>query len=136
MIQKMLKDFPEAKYLLEYEDYITHPNRGNASALMEQITEQYIVLSEKQENYVNYISNRPGVEVCSGQGLFTDEGESIVLSHVQKEAAEYHGVIWTHVLSLRREDTVRLGYDNERAWRDFLHSKRAIHDLVQHGLLE
>lgn len=74
---------------------------------------------------MNYISNRPGVEVCSGQGLFTDEGESIVLSHVQKEAAEHHGVIWTHEVSLRREETVRLGYDNERAWRDFLHSKRA-----------
>ena len=126
MILKMLKDFPEAKRLLEYEDYIAHPNRGNASALMEQITEQYIALSEKRENYVDYISNRPGVEVCSGHGLFTDEGETVVLSHVQKEAAEHQGVIWTHVISLRREDAARLGYDNGRAWRDLLRSKRAM----------
>ena len=91
---------------------------------------------EKLENYVDDISNRPSVEVCSWQWMFTDEGESIVLSHVQKEAAEHHGVIWTHVVSLRREDAVRLGYDNERAWRDFLHSKRVIHDLEQHGWLE
>lgn len=126
MIQKMLKDFPEAKRLLEYEDYIAHPNRGNASALMEQITEQYIALSEKRENYVDYISNRPGVEVYSGHGLFTDEGEPVVLSHVQKAVAEHQGVIWTHVVSLRREDAARLGYDNGRAWRDLLRSKRAM----------
>jgi hypothetical protein len=75
---------------------------------------------------VDYISNRPGVEVCSGHGLFTDEGETVVLSHVQKEAAEHQGVIWTHVISLRREDAARLGYDNGRAWRDLLRSKRAM----------
>ena len=126
MLQKMLKDFPEAKRLLEYEDYIAHPNRGNASALMEQITEQYIALSEKRENYVDYISNRPGVELYFGHGLFTDEGEPVVLSHMQKEVAEHQGVIWTHVVSLRREDAARLGYDNGRAWRDLLRSKRAM----------
>jgi len=59
-----------------------------------------------------------------------------VLSRVQKEVAEPQGVVWTHVISLRREDAARLGYDNGRAWRDLLHSKQAIHDLEQHGWLE
>ena len=125
-IQQMLNDFPDAKKLLEYEDYLAHPDRGHASQLIEQTMEIYAALSEKRENYVDYIATRPGVERQGSHGLFTDQGKSVVLADVQKEAAEQKGVIWTHVVSLRREDAARLGYDNARAWRALLRSKRAM----------
>lgn len=126
LVQRLVKDFPESKQLLEYEDYLKHNNRKNASAFIQQVTDLYVALSEKRENYVDYISNRPGVEIYSGHGLFTDEGVPVVISDVQKEVAEHKGVIWTHVVSLRREDAERLGYDNGRVWRDLIRSKRAM----------
>ena len=57
-------------------------------------------------------------------GLFTDEGVPIVLSQVQKEMNEHPGNIWTHIISLRREDAERLGYNNPDAWMHLLRSHR------------
>ena len=49
-----------------------------------------------------------------------------MLRQVQKEAAEHKGVIWTHVISLKREDAARLGYDRAEQWMALLRSKRAM----------
>ena len=38
----------------------------------------------------------------------------------------HKGVVWTHVVSLRREDAVRLGYDSAKDWMALLRSKRAM----------
>ena len=126
MVQRLVKDFPESKRLLEYEEYLAHGNRKNATEFINQVMDLYVALSDKRENYVDYISHRPGVEIYSGHGLFTDDGLPVVISDVQKEVAEHQGVIWTHVVSLRREDAERLGYDTGRAWRDLIRSKRAM----------
>ena len=126
LVQRLVKDFPESKRLLEYEDYMKYNNRKNTSAFINQVMDLYVALSDKRENYVDYISHRPGVEICSGHGLFTDDGVPVVISDVQKEVVEHKGIIWTHVVSLRREDAERLGYDNGRAWRDLIRSKRAM----------
>ena len=126
LIQRLVKDFPESKKLLEYEDYLVHDTRRNASAFIQQVMDSYVALSEKRENYVNYIGSRPGVEHISGHGLFTDAGVPVVLSQVQQEVANHKGAVWTHVVSLRREDAIRLGYDNGKAWQALLRSKRAM----------
>ena len=34
LIAKLVKDFPDAKELMEYEDYLSHPTKANASALI------------------------------------------------------------------------------------------------------
>ena len=69
--------------------------------------------------YLKYIDERPG-----SNGLFTDEGVPIVLSQVQKEMNYHPGNIWTHIISLRREDAERLGYNNPDAWMHLLRSQR------------
>ncbi len=33
------------------------------------------------------------------------------------EVSAYQGNIWTHIISLKREDAARLGYDSAKAWR-------------------
>ena len=40
------------------------------------------------------------------------------------ELEQYTGNVWTHIISLKREDAVRLGYDSAKAWRDLLRTHR------------
>ena len=126
LIRRLLKDFPEAKKGLEYADYQRKENRETAAALISQVMETYVALSEKRENYVDYIATRPGAERSGSHGLFTDAGIPVVLSQVQAEVMAHKGIIWTHVISLHREDAARLGYDEGKAWRALLRSKRAM----------
>ena len=77
----------------------------------------------KRENYVSYIAKRPRAERHGAHGLFTDADVPINLSKVAEEVANHEGNVWTHIISLRREDAARLGYDNAYAWRNLLRSQ-------------
>lgn len=70
----------------------------------------------KKKNYIDYLANRPRVERIGTHGLFSNEVESVVLFRVAEEVANHPGVIWTNVISLRREDAERLGYDSAAQW--------------------
>ena len=73
-----------------------------------------------QKTYADYIATRPRAERFGTHGLFTDEGEPVVLSRVSGELNAYSGNIYTAILSLHREDAARLGFDSATRWRDFL----------------
>ena len=75
---------------------------------------------------MDYLANRPRVERVGEHGLFTDSRTPVVISKVQEEVKHHKGPVWTHVVSLRREDAARLGYDSGKQWRDLLRSKRAM----------
>ena len=126
LIKQLLRDIPEAEEMLEYEDYRRKPTIGTASEFISCALERNLDLIAKRENYVDYIAGRPRVERIGEHGLFTDEGEPVILRQVQKEVAERKGVVWTHVISLRREDAARLGYDSAAQWMALLRSKRAM----------
>lgn len=111
LVDKLVKIYPDSKELFEYEDYLSHPTRENANELIMRIAEMHSELFGDREKYVKYIAERPRVEVISSHGLFTDEGVPIILSDVAKEVAESESNIWTHIISLRREDAERLGYN-------------------------
>ena len=121
-----MKDMPDAKNLLEYEDYHQHATIGNASEFITQALEQNLNIAATKENYVDYLANRPRVERIGEHGLFTDAGKPVLLSQVKKEVSEHKGSVWTHVVSLRREDAARLGYDSAKQWMSLLRSKRAM----------
>ena len=38
------------------------------------------------------------------------------MEQAMRELDQYTGNVWTHILSLKREDAARLGYDNAKAW--------------------
>lgn len=124
IINKLLKDYPDSKDLYEYQDYLDKPNRGNADEFILRIAEAHAELFGDREKYISYIAQRPRVEKISSHGLFTDGGVPIVLSDVQKEVAESKSNVWTHIISLKREDAERLGYNNAKAWMNLIRSQR------------
>ena len=85
--------------------------------------------------YAKYIATRDGVELLpSGymeymaerprsHGLFGDEDNGD-LNSAMKELNEYPGNIWTHIISLKREDAERLGYDHAAQWKNLLRAHR------------
>ena len=124
LVDKLVKIYPDSKELFEYEDYLSHPTRENADELIMRIAEMHSELFGDREKYVKYIAERPRVEVISSHGLFTDEGVPIILSDVAKEAAESESNIWTHIISLRREDAERLGYNCANEWMNLIRANR------------
>ncbi len=125
----MLKEFPYAKNSLEYEDYKEKPTVANASELISSIVEKYADVIGNRKNFVGYMAKRPGAEQRGAHGLFNGKDEPIDLNKVAKEVSEHPGYVWSHVVSLRREDAVRLGYDNSDAWRNMI--MKHINDIAK-----
>jgi len=125
----LLSDFPEAKKYLEYEDYVSDPTLENASELISTIIERNADVIGNRQNFVGYMAMRPGVQKRGSHGLFNEKNELIILDRVANEIANHKGNVWSHVVSLRREDAVRLGYDNSEVWRDLV--KRHISDIAK-----
>ena len=129
LIDDLLSDFPEAKRYLEYEDFKANPTVENASELISTIIERNADIIGNRQNFVGYMAMRPGVEKRGSHGLFNEKDEPIILNQAANEIAEHKGNVWSHVVSLRREDAVRLGYDNSDAWRELV--KRHISDIAK-----
>lgn len=129
LLSDLLKDFPEAKKYLEYEDYKNDSTVENASELISAIIERNADVIGNRQNFVGYMAMRPGVEKRGSHGLFNEKDEPIILNQAANEIANHPGNIWSHVVSLRREDAIRLGYDNSDRWRDLV--KRHISDISE-----
>ena len=129
LIDDLLSDFPEAKRYLEYEDFKANPTVENASELISTIIERNADIIGNRQNFVGYMAMRPGVQKRGSHGLFNESDKPIVLDRAANEIANHKGNVWSHVVSLRREDAVRLGYDNSEVWRDLV--KRHISDIAK-----
>lgn len=123
LIADILSKIEDADRMHEYYDYLQRPTRENATEFITQALENNLDIIAKKKNYIDYLANRPRVERIGTHGLFSNEGESVVLSRVAEEVANHPGVIWTNVISLRREDAERLGYDSAVQWQALLRSR-------------
>ena len=123
LIAKLVKDFPDAKELMEYEDYLSHPTKATASALITLALESNWDRVQGMEGYAKYIALRPRAERLGEHGLFGDN-TAVDLAAVADELDHYTGNVWTHIISLHREDAARLGYDHADAWRTLLRTHR------------
>ena len=128
LINELLKEFPIAKTYLEYEDYSSKPTAENASELISTIIERHADVIGNRKNFVDYMAKRPGAERRGDHGMFNDNDAPIDLNAAANEVANHPGNVWTHVVSLRREDAVRLGYTNSDMWRELV--KRHIKDIA------
>ena len=123
LIQKLVKDFPDTKELLEYDDYKAAPTKANASSLITLALEQNWNRVQSTEGYAKYIATRPRAERLGSHGLFGD-ADHVSLDAAMNELEHYTGNVWTHIISLKREDAARLGYDNAAAWCTLLRAHR------------
>ena len=128
LINDLINDFPESKRYLEYDDYEREPTIENAGELISTIVERNADVVGNRQNFVGYMAMRPGVEKRGSHGLFNEKDEPIILNQAANEIAEHKGNVWSHVVSLRREDAIRLGYDNSDVWRNLV--KRHITDIA------
>lgn len=76
-----------------------------------------------REIFMNYLDSRP-----NSHGLFSEKDTSIVLDKAAKEVANHNGAIWTHIVSLKREDAERMGYTDLEHWRDLV--RRHVTDMA------
>ena len=123
LVQKLVKDFPDTKELLEYDDYKNAPTKANASSFITLALEQNWNRVQSTEGYAKYIATRPRAERLGSHGLFGD-ADHVSLDTAMDELEHYTGNVWTHIISLKREDAARLGYDNAAAWRTLLRTHR------------
>ena len=127
-IARLLKSFPSCRELIEYEEYLDHPTQGSASAFIQQVQEDYIEALDQKENFIDYISHRPGVQKDGEHGLWDANGKVKNLAQAVREVAEHPGNVWTPVIALRREDAERLGYDSAENWQALV--KASVNDIA------
>lgn len=119
LIQKLLTDFPDTVELFEYEDYYKTPTLGTASAFITMALDANLHEINSESGYMQYIATRPHVQKRGTHGLFSSDA-AVDLNAAMSELESHEGNVWTVIYSLRREDAVRLRYDNAKAWRTLL----------------
>lgn len=123
LIEKILKDFPDSKDMFEYVDYLEKQNQGSASDFISRVMEDYAYEISGRKAYADYIATRPRAERFGSHGLFTDDGVQVQLSKLTEELDKHKGNIWTAIISIRREDAERLGFNTGTRWRDMLRTQ-------------
>lgn len=123
LIEKILRDFPDAKEMHEYDDYLGTMTVGDASEFITRALEDNAQEMMAGKTYADYIATRPRAQRFGSHGLFTDDGVAVNLSKVSEELNQHQGNVWTAILSLRREDAARLGFDDGCRWRDMLRTQ-------------
>lgn len=120
LIEQLLNAFPDGKETHEYDDYKINPTKENASELIAELIERNSDRITDREIFIKYLAERPGVEKIGKHGLFSGSDDKIILSQVQKNIAEHPGNVWTHVVSLKRDDAERLGYTSPDIWKNLI----------------
>ena len=91
LIKDILREFPNTKESHEYDDYIKNPTIENASDFITISLEQHLTKTVGREKYLDYIANRPRVEIIDTHGLFTSSNDKIIISQVAEEISQHTG---------------------------------------------
>lgn len=117
LINSITKNYPESKKYFEYKDYKNNSTKSNATEFINTFIERNADRAEELKALVSYIAERPSVEKIGKHGLFSQSDDKINLDSVAKEISNHKGIVWAHVISLKREDAERLGYNNADKWK-------------------
>ena len=117
LIESIVKNFPYSKKYLEYRDYENASTKSNSTEFIDTFIERNADRTDELKALVSYIAERPGVEKLGKHGLFSQTDDKINIDSVAEEVSNHNGIVWTHVISLKREDAERLGYNNADKWK-------------------
>lgn len=120
LICDLIKAYPPAWDYPECVDFRQKQSRGMATEFIDAFIERNADRIDGIKKLVSYMGERPGVERLGKHGLFSQNDDKIDLDAVAEEASHHEGILWTHVVSLRREDAERLGYNNANAWKELV----------------
>ena len=93
---------------------------------------------QSRGGYAHYIGTREGAQILrsgmagyigerrGSHGLFSDAGEDVSLSKISEVIDNHPGNVWGFIVSLKREDAERVGYNSAEQWVNLLRSRRNI----------
>ena len=119
LIAKLTRDFPDSKTLFEYESWEAAHTKCAASAFISVALECNWSAVSRSDIYMKYIATRPRAQRFGTHGLFGAD-DQVDLNTAMAELDSYTGNVWTHIISLKRCDAHRLGFDHAEAWRSLL----------------
>ena len=129
LIFKAIETAPPSWDYPELKDYFDNPTKANATEFLDAFYERNADKIGGVKKLMNYYAERPTVEKLGMHGLFSQTDDKIDLDKVAEEVANHNGVVWTHVVSLKREDGERLGYNNAKAWQELV--RRNVYELAE-----
>ena len=119
LIEAVIKRIPEAAQYQEYQEYLETGTKGAANDFLNVVIQENEE-AEKIGKLVSYMAERPGVVKLGKHGLFSQTDDPIDLNKAAEEVSSHEGYIWTHIVSLHREDAERLSYNNAEAWKSLV----------------
>lgn len=120
LICECITAVPESLMYPELKMYQEQETRYAATEFLDAFIERNADRIDGVKKLVNYYGERPGAEKLGRHGLFSQTDDKIDIDKVSDDVANHEGVLWTHVISLRREDAERLGYNNAEAWKELV----------------
>lgn len=120
LICECITAVPEALMYPELKMYQEQETRYTATEFLDAFIERNADRIDGVKKLVQYYGERPGVEKLGRHGLFSQTDDKIDIDKVADEVSNHEGILWTHVISLRREDAERLGYNNADAWKELV----------------
>ena len=100
--------------LIQKSGYIKPGSGGGCYAEYIATRDGVEMIEPAVSGYLEYMAERP-----RSHGLFAADGAAD-LNQTMEEINAHAGPVWTFVYSLKREDAVRLGYENGDSWRRLL----------------
>ena len=120
LIFNLIEAIPESYGYPEFDDYCKAETKASATEFVDAFIERNADRIDGIKKLVSYIGERPGVEKLGRHGLFSQTDDKIDIDAVAGEVSNHEGILWTHVVSLRREDAERLGYNNAETWKNLV----------------
>lgn len=124
MIEGFLKENPSLKKTSEYGFYRKEKTVGTASEFISYALESKPDLLGT-EQYLRYMATRPRVDKRGRtHGLFSSGGVDLNLDDEIRKLEAHKGNVYSVIISIKREDAQRLGYNSAERWHSMIGSAR------------
>lgn len=107
----------QLELLESYQKYKDNPSKEFASKFLTDALEVIDIETLSTTAYLDYITNRHG-----SRGLFSTGG-IVDYKTEMKKLKNFNGNVYMQVLAIKKEDALRIGFDNPEAWQLALEKK-------------